>query len=89
MRGQVYSYDKLAGDYTATFDFRFSGAPPHGGMGIGLDRLVMQMLGAPTLRDVIAYPKVQNMRELMTDCPAVVDEQQLIDLGIAVVKTEE
>ncbi len=68
--------------------FRY-GAPPHGGMGIGLDRLVMQMLGAPTLRDVIAYPKVQNMRELMTDCPAVVDEQQLIDLGIAVVKTEE
>lgn len=68
--------------------FRY-GAPPHGGMGIGLDRLVMQMLGVPTLRDVIAYPKVQNMRELMTDCPAVVDEQQLIDLGIAVVKTEE
>lgn len=68
--------------------FRY-GAPPHGGMGIGLDRLVMQMLGAPTLRDVIAYPKVQNMRELMTDCPAVVDEQQLVDLGIAVVKTEE
>ncbi len=68
--------------------FRY-GAPPHGGMGIGLDRLVMQMLGAPTLRDVIAYPKVQNMRELMTDCPAIVDEQQLIDLGIAVVKTEE
>ncbi len=68
--------------------FRY-GAPPHGGMGIGLDRLVMQMLGAPTLRDVIAYPKVQNMRELMTDCPAGVDEQQLIDLGIAVIKTEE
>ncbi len=68
--------------------FRY-GAPPHGGMGIGLDRLVMQMLGVPTLRDVIAYPKVQNMRELMTDCPAVVDKQQLVDLGIAVVKTEE
>ena len=68
--------------------FRY-GAPPHGGMGIGLDRLVMQMIGAPTLRDVIAYPKVQNMRELMTDCPAVVDAQQLVDLGIAVQKTEE
>ncbi len=68
--------------------FRY-GAPPHGGMGIGLDRLVMQMLGAPTLRDVIAYPKVQNMSELMTDCPAPVDEQQLTDLGIAVIKTEE
>ena len=63
--------------------FRF-GAPPHGGMGIGLDRLVMQMLGAPTLRDVLAFPKVQNMTELMTDCPAVVDEQQLKDLGLAI-----
>ena len=62
--------------------FRY-GAPPHGGMGIGLDRLVMQMLGAATLRDVIAFPKVQNMTEPMTDCPSVVDEQQLLDLGIA------
>ena len=59
------------------------GAPPHGGMGVGLDRLVMQMLGATSLRDVIAYPKVQNMAELMTDCPSAVDEQQLTDLGIA------
>ena len=62
--------------------FRY-GAPPHGGMGIGLDRLVMQMLGATTLRDVIAFPKVQNMTEPMTDCPSVVDDQQLLDLGIA------
>lgn len=68
--------------------FRY-GAPPHGGMGIGLDRLVMQMIGAATLRDVIAYPKVQNMTELMTDCPAAVDDQQLIDLGIELRKTEE
>jgi len=62
--------------------FRY-GAPPHGGMGIGLDRLVMQMVGAATLRDVIAYPKVQNMTEPMTDCPSLVDDQQLLDLGIA------
>ena len=67
--------------------FRY-GAPPHGGMGIGLDRLVMQMLGAASLRDVIAYPKVQNMAELMTDCPSAVDEQQLTDLGIALMNTE-
>ncbi len=59
------------------------GAPPHGGMGIGLDRLVMQMLGASTLRDVVAYPKVQNMTELMTECPSPVDEAQLQELGIA------
>ena len=59
------------------------GAPPHGGMGIGLDRLVMQMLGASTLRDVVAFPKVQNMTEPMTECPAAVDRQQLAELGIA------
>ena len=62
--------------------FRY-GAPPHGGMGIGLDRLVMQMLGASTLRDVIAFPKVQNMTEPMTDCPSAVDDLQLAELGIA------
>ena len=65
------------------------GAPPHGGMGIGLDRLVMQMLGCESLRDVIAYPKVQNASEPMTDCPAVVDEIQLRDLGITEMSTEE
>ncbi len=65
------------------------GAPPHGGMGIGLDRLVMQMLKAPTLRDVVAFPKVQNASEPMTNAPADVDAQQLTDLGIAVVAAEE
>jgi len=64
------------------------GAPPHGGMGIGLDRLVMQMVKAPTLRDVVAFPKVQNASEPMTNAPADVDAVQLTDLGIAVVKTE-
>ncbi|MBQ6543079.1 MAG: aspartate--tRNA ligase, partial [Clostridia bacterium] len=61
------------------------GAPPHGGMGIGLDRLIMQMLECESLRDVIAYPKVQNASEPMTDCPAQVDEIQLEDLGIGIV----
>ena len=65
------------------------GAPPHGGMGIGLDRLVMQMLGSESLRDVIAYPKVQNASEPMTECPATVDGVQLDDLGIAISATEE
>lgn len=66
--------------------FRY-GAPPHGGMGIGLDRLVMQMLGCDSLRDVVAYPKVQNASEPMTGCPAEVDELQLDELGIKL-KTE-
>ena len=67
--------------------FKF-GAPPHGGMGIGLDRLVMQMLKAPTLRDVVLFPKVQNASEPMTNAPAGVDKQQLIDLGISVISEE-
>ena len=58
------------------------GAPPHGGIGLGLDRLVMQMLKLETLRDCIAYPKVQNASEPMTECPAKVDKDQLIMLGI-------
>ena len=65
------------------------GAPPHGGMGIGLDRLVMQMLGAATLRDVVAFPKVQNMTEPMTACPSPVDAEQLTELGLQACAKEE
>ena len=65
------------------------GAPPHGGMGIGLDRLVMQMLGLKNLRDVVPFPKVQNASELMSECPSEVSEEQLKELGIAIVKGEE
>lgn len=60
------------------------GAPPHGGMGIGLDRLVMQMVKASTLRDVVAFPKVQNASEPMTNAPSTIESVQLEDLGIAV-----
>ena len=51
------------------------GAPPHGGLGIGLDRLAMVMLQAESLRDVVAFPKVQNASELMSDCPSPVDPE--------------
>ena len=77
----------------ARFGFLISafeyGVPPHGGMAYGLDRLVMLMLNKPSIRDVIAFPKVQNASELMTDCPSVVDEQQLNELAIALIKNED
>ena len=58
------------------------GVPPHGGMAYGLDRLVMLMLGKESIRDVIAFPKVQNSGELMTGCPAQVDANSLKELGL-------
>ena len=65
------------------------GAAPHGGMGIGLDRLAMIMCGADSLRDVTAFPKVQNASELMSNCPAAVDKDSLDILGIEVPKSED
>ncbi|MBQ7990892.1 MAG: aspartate--tRNA ligase [Oscillospiraceae bacterium] len=62
------------------------GAAPHGGMGIGLDRLAMIMCGAESLRDVTAFPKVQNASELMSNAPAPVDGDSLDVLGIEIKK---
>ena len=65
------------------------GVPPHAGLAYGLDRLIMLMAKVDSIRDVIAFPKVQNASELMSGAPSYIDDVQLSELGINIAETEE
>ena len=65
------------------------GVPPHAGLAYGMDRMVMLMVGADSIRDVIAFPKVKDASCLMTEAPAPVDGKQLEELGIGILPQSE
>ncbi|WP_430886303.1 aspartate--tRNA ligase [Fusibacter sp. JL216-2] len=65
------------------------GTPPHGGVAFGLDRFVMLLIGAENIREVIAFPKTQDAKCLMTDAPSLADPNQLVELGIELVAKED
>ena len=83
------SDEEIAAKFGFLVDAYKYGAPPHGGMGIGLDRLSMLLCGADNIRDVTAFPKVQNASELMSGCPSPIDAKQLEELGIGITRSEE
>ena len=78
--------EKKFGFFVGAFNY---GTPPHGGLAFGLDRLTMLICKDDSIRDVIAFPKVQTASELMTQCPTEVDQKNLDELHIAVVRKEE
>ena len=77
-----FTEEQAKANFGFLIDAYHYGAPPHGGMAFGFDRMIMLMLGLDSIRDVIAFPKVQNAGELMTGCPDLVDIKQLEELFI-------
>ncbi|HEV2248457.1 MAG TPA: amino acid--tRNA ligase-related protein, partial [Terriglobia bacterium] len=62
------------------------GAPPHGGIALGVDRITALLAGESSIREVIAFPKTASATDLMCDAPAAVDPEQLTELGLKIVK---
>ena len=83
-----YSKDDVAERFAQILDAFEYGAPPHGGIAPGIDRLVMVLLGRSSIRDVIAFPKTQSQQDPLFGAPSVVDQAQLDELNIKLIQSE-
>jgi aspartyl-tRNA synthetase len=84
-----YSDDDITQRFGTILEAFEYGAPPHGGIAPGIDRIVMILAGESTIREVIAFPKNQNAADVMLDAPSPVDEKQLAILHIKVINEEQ
>ena len=78
-----FSDEQIAERFGFFVDAFKYGTPPHGGLALGLDRLVMVLTDTNNIKDVIAFPKMQNASDMMTEAPSAVDDKQLQELGIS------
>lgn len=86
MKVAGFSQEQLQEKFGFLIDAYRYASPPHGGIGIGLDRIIMLMAGRDSIRDVIAFPKTASAASLMDGAPSVIDDVQMKELGIRVVE---
>jgi aspartyl-tRNA synthetase len=84
-----FSIEKAQAQFGHMLEAFEYGAPPHGGIAPGIDRLVALMAGEPNIREVMAFPKSQQAADMMADAPSTVEARQLADLHIALALEEE